>query len=195
MHDHDFLIKINGEVVYSNVAAELRSEITGRAMKSYLKTKYQWSDEVFPKIDWKSLEAYMKSISQQIRTNVHKLRYGWQFTRQRKNVFELHGKEDFELEDESCPLGCGDTDDTHHFLTCSSQPGFTKSNTELRRLDRFLQRCKTPQPLCHMILTGLRSVLCQGNPVVFFGSSEQEETAQILRSRRNQMETFLTRQP
>ncbi|GFH50464.1 hypothetical protein CTEN210_06940 [Chaetoceros tenuissimus] len=148
MIDHDFTIRIKGEVVYSNVSSALRSEITGRAMKAYLKSKYQWTDVIFEKIDWNSLEAYMKSLSQQIRTNVHKLHNGWQFTRQRRNIFELQGKEDFELKDESCPLGCRDTDETHHFLSCSSKPGFLKSNTELRRLDRFLQRYKTPQPLC-----------------------------------------------
>lgn len=130
MIDHDFTIRINGELVYSNVSSALRSEITGRALKVYLKSKYQWTNVTFEKIDWNSLEAYMKSLSQQIRTNVHKLRYCWQFTRQRRNIFELQGKEDFKLEDESCPLGCGDTDDTHHFLSCSSQPGFTKAKID-----------------------------------------------------------------
>ena len=76
----DFQIKIDGVILYSDVGATLRKSITGKAMKSYLKTKYGWSDNIFSKIDWDSLEAYLKGLPQQVRTNVLKLRYGWQYT-------------------------------------------------------------------------------------------------------------------
>ena len=173
----DFQIKINGEISYSNIGATLCKVITGKAMKGYLKTKYEWIDTTMSKIDWDSLGSYLQSLSLQIRTNVLKLRYGWQFTREQKNIFESYGKEDFKLEDNSCLLGCGEIDDKHHFLFCSSQPGYSKCNIELRRLDRFLTHYKTPKPLCHMILLGLRSVLCEGNPIVFCGDLEEEVTA------------------
>lgn len=74
--NQDFQIKINGEILYSHVAASLRSEITGRALKSYWKSKYEWNNEIFGKIDWQSLEAYPKGLSQQVRTNILKLRTG-----------------------------------------------------------------------------------------------------------------------
>lgn len=69
MTDHDFMLRINGEVVYSNnsnVSSALRSEITGKAMKAYQKSKYQWTDATFEKIDWNLYE----------KPNVHKLCYG-----------------------------------------------------------------------------------------------------------------------
>lgn len=119
----NFQIKINDEILYSNVGATLWKAITEKALKNYLTTKYNWSDITFTKIDWESLESHLKDLSQQVRKNVLKLRYSWQNTRERKNVFEANGKEDFELDDENCLLGCGEIDDKHHFHHCTSQPG------------------------------------------------------------------------
>ena len=48
----DFQIKINGELIYSNVGAMLRKAIAGKAMKGYLKTKYEWADTTMSKVDW-----------------------------------------------------------------------------------------------------------------------------------------------
>ncbi|GFH56254.1 hypothetical protein CTEN210_12730 [Chaetoceros tenuissimus] len=72
--DQDFQIKIDGVIAYSNVAATLRKSITGKPLKRYLLAKYEWTDYVFSKVDWDSLEAYLKGLSQQVRTNVLKLR-------------------------------------------------------------------------------------------------------------------------
>ena len=51
-------------------------------MKGYLKTKYEWTDTTISKVDWESLGSYLQSLPQQTRTNVLKLRYRWQFTRE-----------------------------------------------------------------------------------------------------------------
>lgn len=40
--EQDFQIKINGEIIFSNLESTLRC-----ALKSYLKTKYQWTDKIF----------------------------------------------------------------------------------------------------------------------------------------------------
>ena len=69
----DFQIKINGEIIYSNVGKTLRRAITGKAMKGYLKTKYEWTDTTISKVDWESLGSYLQSLPQQTRTNVLKL--------------------------------------------------------------------------------------------------------------------------
>lgn len=58
-------------------------------MKNYLKKKYEWSDNMFTKIDWELLETFLKSLSKQVGTNILKLQYGWQYTRERRNIFEV----------------------------------------------------------------------------------------------------------
>lgn len=61
--EQDFQIKINSEILYLDVGTTLCKVITGRAMKSYLVTNYEWSDFTFSKVDWDLLEAYLKGLS------------------------------------------------------------------------------------------------------------------------------------
>ncbi|GFH62176.1 hypothetical protein CTEN210_18652 [Chaetoceros tenuissimus] len=66
----DFQIKIDGVIMYLDVATMLRKSITGKPLKKYLLVKYKWSDSIFSKVDWDSLEAYLEGLSHQVHTNV-----------------------------------------------------------------------------------------------------------------------------
>ena len=79
-------IVINNAVVTDKLGPRLRYHITSAPLKSYLLNKNKWSDSTYSKVDWVTLDTYLKTVPSGKLTNLIKLQHGWQQTASRNKL-------------------------------------------------------------------------------------------------------------
>ena len=117
------------------------------------------------KIDWITNGKYLTKVSYGKLTNLIKLQFGWQHTNERKILINVEGEKEDGMSD-GCPLGCGCVEQTHHYLQCNKQPGYSSVQRETTSLDHDLQKAGTHPDLHRIILRSVRTYLTGGTPTL-----------------------------
>ena len=115
-------------------------------MKFYLLNKNKRSDSTYSKIDWITIDTYLKTVPSGKLTNLLiKLQHGWwQQTASRNKLMYRSDSDDNNTR--LCPLSCRKEEIKFHYLQCTHQPGYSQVVRETKSLDQYLSSRNTPHP-------------------------------------------------
>jgi hypothetical protein len=103
------------QVISSHYIARLRDEIGLDGHRTYLQTKYKWSDQTWALVAWESLEKCARHSATSHHTNRSKLMYNWLNLGAQRARHGLVGSP--ESVERCCPY-CRMPEDFVHLLTC-----------------------------------------------------------------------------
>ena len=79
-------VAISNAIVTDKLGSRLRYHITGAPLKNYLLKKNTWNTQTYEKVDWITLDQYLKMVPSGKLTNLLKLQHGWQQTESRNKL-------------------------------------------------------------------------------------------------------------
>jgi hypothetical protein len=118
---------INNCLVTTNIDEHVRMLMTATPLKTYIMDKNGWTHLTFNLVDWNAVGRFMSHLSAAKRAKVAKLQHNWQNMGRQKGFFlRSQGEDDEAKEVECCPLGCGQYEDSLHYLLCTKNPDLMK---------------------------------------------------------------------
>ena len=107
------MIAIEGKWVTSGIEQKLLDAQNVPRMKDYTKSKFQWNDEIFNQVEWKSIKQGRRQCAKWENIKITKLMYDWVNTGHQKVIMEQVAE---------CPC-CGKEEETleHMFQFISPQ--------------------------------------------------------------------------
>ena len=102
----------NGKSI-QNLQRHIQNKISGPGMKQYLYEKNGWEEDTFLNFDWDAIEMALNSYKPYKLTKVAQLMYRWQYVGERKETMRDGGS--------VCPTGCGEMEESLHYLYRTSR--------------------------------------------------------------------------
>ena len=155
------------QVVTTKVGQKIRDIIHSKPLRKYIQQKESWTDEVFDSVDWPAFERCMKKLSIHKRINVTKYIFNWQNTGRQKQLFEMWRADcdDREPQDVGqCPMGCGEHEDSQHYLQCTKLRNARAIDQSLGMLQKWMKKVHTCPEIEVIFMIGLRHWTEEGTP-------------------------------
>ena len=156
------------QVVTTKVGQKIRDIIHSKPLqKWYIQQKESWTDKVFDSVDWPAFERCMKKLSIHKRINVTKYIFNWQNTGRQKQLFEMWRADcdDREPQDVGqCPMGCGEHEDSQHYLQCTKLRNARAIDQSLGMLQKWMKKVHTCPEIEVIFMIGLRHWTEEGTP-------------------------------
>ena len=154
-------------VVTTKVGQKIRDIIHSRPLRLYIQDKESWTDEVFDSVDWPAFERCMQKLSIHKRINVTKYIFNWQNTGRQKQLFEMRqaereGRDPCDVG--QCPMGCGEHEDSQHYLRCTKLRDARAMDTSFGMLQKWMKKVHTYSEIEVIFMIGLRHWTESGTP-------------------------------
>ena len=149
----------NSQALVTKVGRKIRDLRHSANLRQYIQEKEQWDDDIFDSVDWPAFEACLKRLNVHKRINVTKYIFNWQNTGRQKQLFE-HSQALAENRDArdvgTCPMGCGQHEDSQHYLRCPILHDARAINCSFGALQKWMKKMDTHTEMEIVLLTGLR---------------------------------------
>ena len=185
-------ITINNAVVTDKLGSRLCYHITGAPLKMYLLQKNTWHIRTYEKVDWITLDQYLKTVPSGKLTKLLKLQHGWQQTASRNRLMYGTDDNDDNGDDGQRPLGCGKEEIKFHYLTCVHQPGYSQVVRETNSLEKYLSTRNTHPDIKAILIHSIRSYLTSTEPTLDWTTKDPIQDT-IKQAFEDQCEIFLGR--
>ena len=145
----------DGQVLTTKIGRKIRELRHTANLRKYIQEKEEWEDAVFDSVDWPAFKACLGRLSVHKRINVTKYVFNWQNTGRQKQLFENSQAliERRILQDVgTCPMGCGQHEDSQHYLRCPKLHDARAIDSGFGRLQKWMKKADT-HPEMRVILT------------------------------------------
>ena len=146
-------------VIAMKIGLKIRDIPHSLPLRNYIQEKEDWTDKVFESVDWHAFEQCMNELSVHKRINVTKYVFNWQNIGHQKQLFE-NGRA---LQEEraardmgQCPMGCGEHEDSQHYLRCTKLRDARAIDLSFGILQKWMKKVHTHPELEVILMVGLR---------------------------------------
>ena len=148
----------DSHAITTKVAAKIRSKYLDAPLAEYIIAKEEWTQETFRLVDWGAFQHCMGKLTIHKRINVAKYVFNWQNTGRQKQHFENSAANVEDRKPEAvneCPLGCGCTEDSQHYLQCRVLRDARIPQRDFSAISKWLQKQSTMPELTAVLMHGM----------------------------------------
>ena len=155
----DAALYYKDQVIATKIGDKIRDLLHSRPLREYIQQKENWTDNVFDSANWPAFKQCMHKLTIHKRINVTKYIFNWQNTGRQKQLFEQSQavrKERDARDVGRCPMGCGQHEDSQHYLKCTKLRDATAIDQSFGMLQKWLKKVNTAPEIEVIFMIGLK---------------------------------------